>query len=266
MRIPDWFVYTVVLTGVLYALLTHSDGAEDVPEPVPEDIIFPDVTLPAPSIFDEKVLVEVDDSPSPGIGTAFALARNGMWMTARHVVEDCRDLALQIGNSTIVPVVKYETDHDADLALLYTDGGPEPVVLGLDRELKVGQFGFHIGYPQGRPGEVTSRLLARSTLSTYGRYSNSEPVLAWAESGRTRNLNGSLGGISGGPVFNTAGQALGVTIAESPRRGRIYTTAPQTTQSFIDMEADVPTDGDQTRGWTARNYGAEGDLQSEKLT
>lgn len=265
-RIPDWFVYTVVLTGVLYALLTHSDGAEDVPEPVPEDIIFPDVTLPAPSIFDEKVLVEVDDSPSPGIGTAFALARNGMWMTARHVVEDCRDLALQIGNSTIVPVVKYETDHDADLALLYTDGGPEPVVLGLDRELKVGQFGFHIGYPQGRPGEVTSRLLARSTLSTYGRYSNSEPVLAWAESGRTRNLNGSLGGISGGPVFNTAGQALGVTIAESPRRGRIYTTAPQTTQSFIDMEADVPTDGDQTRGLTARNYGAEGDSLRRNLT
>ena len=140
------------------------------------------------------------------------------------------------------------------------------MVLDLDGELKVGQFGFHIGYPQGRPGEVTSRLLARSTLSTYGRYSTSEPVLAWAESGRTRNLNGSLGGISGGPVFNTAGEAMGVTIAESPRRGRIYTTAPRTMQHFIDLEADLPTDGEQTRSLTARNYGAEGDSLRRNLT
>jgi serine protease Do len=53
-----------------------------------------------------------------------------------------------------------------------------------------------------------------------------EPVLAWAEQGRTSGLRGSLAGISGGPAFSANGQVIGVTIAESARRGRIYTAAP----------------------------------------
>lgn len=265
MRIPDWFIYTVVLSGVLYALLSHSDGA-DAPPAIPEEIQLPDVTLPLPSIFDEEVMVELEDNDDPSVGTAFSIGREGMWLTARHVVDGCSDLAVQVGISRIVPVVRYETDEDADLALLYTEGGPEPTVLDLEDELRVGQFGYHIGYPQGRAGEVTSRLLARSVLRTTGRYQTSEPVIAWAESGRTRNLIGSLGGMSGGPLFNEAGEVIGVTIAESPRRGRIYTTAPASLQAFLDAEADLNLDGEQTRSLHPDNYGGEGDRLRRNLT
>ena len=37
-----------------------------------------------------------------------------------------------------------------------------------------------------------------------------------------------LSGLSGAPALDSQGRVVGVTIAEAPRRGRIYTTAPET--------------------------------------
>ncbi|MAP95130.1 MAG: serine protease [Ponticaulis sp.] len=265
MRIPDWFIYTVVLVGVLYALTSRGDQA-DAPPAIPEEQQLPDVVLPDPSMFDEQVLVEVDESVGPSVGTAFSVARSGMWLTARHVVDGCDDIAIRVGPNRMIRVDRYETYQSGDLALLYTQGGPEPTKLDLDSALKIGQFGYHIGYPQGRPGEVASRLMARSRLVSRGRYDTSEPVLTWAESGRTRNMTGSLGGISGGPIFDEEGEVIGVTVAESPRRGRIYTTAPKAVQAFLDNEADYPIDGEQSRSMTTRNYGGEGDRLRRNLS
>ena len=61
-----------------------------------------------------------------------------------------------------------------------------------------------------------------------GRGARTEPVLVWAETGRTDGLKGTLAGLSGSPVLDRAGRVIGVTVAESPRRGRIYTAAPET--------------------------------------
>jgi hypothetical protein len=52
-------------------------------------------------------------------------------------------------------------------------------------------------------------------------------VLAWAEAGRTDGLSGDLAGLSGAPALNVRGEVVGVTLAEAPRRGRIYTTSPE---------------------------------------
>ena len=59
-----------------------------------------------------------------------------------------------------------------------------------------------------------------------GRGAGAEPVLAWAEIGRTAGLAPSLAGLSGAPALDAAGRVIGVTIAQAPRRGRIYTTTP----------------------------------------
>ena len=61
-----------------------------------------------------------------------------------------------------------------------------------------------------------------------GRGARTESVLVWAETGRTDGLKGTLAGLSGSPVLDRAGRVIGVTVAESPRRGRIYTAAPET--------------------------------------
>ena len=94
--------------------------------------------------------------------------------------------------------------------------------------LRIGQRAFHPGFPQGKVGEVATRLLGRETLKVLGRGERDEPVLAWAEVGRTDGLKGTLSGLSGAPALDRQGRVVGVTIAEAPRRGRIYTTAPDT--------------------------------------
>lgn len=221
--------------------------------------------LPGPSVFDEAVTVNVD-APRDGIGTAFSIGSEGLWLSAKHVIDGCAEVGLEIGRGRIAPVARYETFEGGDLALLYTSRAPEPAPLNLAADLTIGEAGDHFGYPQGRPGEATTRLLARSRLITRGRYTGDEPVLAWAEAGRTRGLDGSLGGMSGGPVFNGRGEIVGVTVAESARRGRIYTAAPRSIDSFIGTEADLPTDNGAARPINALNYGAEADRLRRNLS
>jgi S1-C subfamily serine protease len=127
-----------------------------------------------------------------------------------------------------------------------------------EREFQIGQRAFHVGFPQGRPGEAYSRLIGRETLVARGRYSVEEPVLAWAELGRTSGLRGSLAGISGGPAFSANGQVIGVTIAESARRGRIYTAAPTSVLRLLRVE-QVEAQGLPAPRLTADNYGQQSD-------
>jgi len=119
-------------------------------------------------------------------------------------------------------------DPRGEAAVLMTDGGAAPLPMAFQSELRRGERGYHLGYPQGHPGEATSKLIGRENLVVRGRGARTEPVLVWAETGRTEGLSGTLGGLSGAPALDAQGRVVGVTIAESPRRGRIYTTAPET--------------------------------------
>ncbi len=80
----------------------------------------------------------------------------------------------------------------------------------------------------------------------------------WAELGRTGGLRGSLAGISGGPAIASNGQVIGVTVAESARRGRIYTAAPSSILRLLRVE-QVDADGAPAPRLTPDNYGQEAD-------
>jgi serine protease Do len=258
MRIPDWIVYILALGVVLFVFLPNDEDAMAPEAPPQEAVRGEGRPLPPPSAFDERILVQTDE-PMDGTGSAFAMNQQGQWLTARHVVDGCDDIALEVQPGTLVPVRAQRLSEEADLAVLYTGRAPKGLPVDPNRELTIGTQGFHIGFPQGQPGEATSKLLSRSRLIIRGERRSEENVLAWAEQGRTRNLNGSLGGLSGGPVLSADGQVIGVTIAESPRRGRIYTTSPATLAKFL---ADVQvenTDASTPRPVTVANYGREAD-------
>jgi len=227
-RLPDWAVYSAVVAGLLFATLARREDA-DAPVFAPETPA--DVPggrpLPAASAFDPAILVETEGRPQTGFGTAFSIDRGGTWLTARHVVDGCTRLLILTDAGRGVDARGW-VDPNADIAVISTEGGAAALPLALDRPLRVGERAFHIGYPQGSPGEATSRLIGRETLTVMGRGARREGVLAWAETGRTDGLKGSLGGLSGGPAVDAAGRVVGVTVAENPRRGRIYTTAPET--------------------------------------
>ena len=259
--IPDWIIYTLVLGVVLWAIF--SGPSHDAPPPPPEAIREEGAMLPPASPFDERVLVQVTE-PKSGIGTAFAINESGQWLTARHVVDGCDAVALLVAPNQYVLARRVVVSERYDLALIETRTSRYPVNLDTGDDLRVGTHGYHVGDPQGRPGEAASRLLARSSLVTGGIRKSQETVLAWAETGRTQGLMGPLGGMSGGPVYDNEGRVRGVIVAESARRGRIYTAAPETIASFIE-EQGVELVGERPRPFTPDSYGREADFARRQL-
>lgn len=283
MKVPDWLVYALVLL-VLWAAFGREPDSPPMADWAPEDLpaadmdgggtgdsttapgqmVAPDLpgdalaaptALPEPSPFDSGSYVIAEEVTPGSSGTAFAVGP-GLWLTARHVVRGCPHVVLaneaieQLAVASILSV-----SDEADVAILATEGGPRPLALDLDEtDLVPGTEGFHAGYPQGEPGEATSLLIGRERMVTKGAWRGRENTLAWAETGRTRGLNGSLGGMSGGPVFDARGKAIGITIAESPRRGRIITTAADSV--IADLEpvmarvAGAPLAPLEPRAWT----------------
>ncbi|MEQ1610775.1 MAG: serine protease [Hyphomonadaceae bacterium] len=292
MRIPDWVVYAVVLVVIVGTLFSSGSGDRDEPwrygreraEVEPEytdrgrtpaiedlDVAAPDYNradvegepLPDSDPFDERVLVQVSDAED-GIGTAFAINQSGAWLTARHVVDGCSRVGLAVGNGRMVHVDAVRTSENTDLALLLTDRAPTSLPLALDRELRIGEPGYHVGFPQGRSGEAVSLLESRSNLVTRGRYAMEEPVLAWAEQERSDGIEGTLSGMSGGPVFNEDGAVIGVTVAESPRRNRIYTASPDSIRDFLE-EQGLVAPGGEAHALSASSYTQEADrLRDER--
>jgi S1-C subfamily serine protease len=255
-RLPDWLIYAAVVVALLIAAVGRQERADAPPAPPPAPAAEGAALGPA-SPFDPAVVVEVADKVEPGAGTAFSIASSGVWMTARHVVEGCREAAIVVSPGRGV-AAKVKIDPEAETAILTTEGGALPVPLGLSARLRRGERAFHLGFPQGRPGEASSRLLGRENLVVQGRGARTEPVLVWAETGRTDGLKGTLGGLSGAPALDDQGRVVGVTIAEAPRRGRIYTTTPETTARILAASGkagpDVPA-----QAISAENYGRVAD-------
>jgi serine protease Do len=229
-RLPDWLVYLAVVVALMVVAVGRRERADapPPPPPVPGESSLP---LAAASPFDPALVVNVSGPPEPGAGTAFSVADTGVWLTARHVVEGCTKAAIIVAEGRGV-AAQVHIDRDRETAVLTTEGGAPPLPLGLDQTLHRGDRAYHPGFPQGQAGEVSSRLLGWQNLSIRrhsrpsGPSERTEPVLVWAETGRTDGLKGALAGLSGAPALDRAGRVIGVTVAESPRRGRIYTTGP----------------------------------------
>lgn len=256
-RLPDWSVYLAIVLALVIVALGRQERADAPPPPPP---MATDKALPigpATSI-DPALVVQMPDKAKPAIGTAFSIADRGVWVTARHVVEGCSKVAIVVGEGRGV-AAKVHIDPQGDAAVLTTEGGASPLPLGLTEVLKRGDRAYHPGFPQGRPGEATSRLLGRDTLVVRGRGARTEPVLAWAETGRTEHLIGGLGGLSGAPALDSAGRVIGVTVAEAPRRGRIYTTAPETLIHAMAATHETPANFAMGEVVTVGNYGIVAD-------
>ena len=231
-RLPDWLIYGAVVAALLVVAVGRQErsDAPPPPPPVPGDVGLP---LGPASPFDPSVVVQVPDDGQPGSGTAFSVDDGGSWLTARHVVDGCKQAAIVVADGRGV-AARITLDPTGDAAILTTEGGAPAVPMRqVSEPPRRGERAFHPGFPQGHPGEVTSRLLGRENLVVRGRGARTEPVLVWAEVGRTDTLKGTLSGLSGAPALDSAGRVIGVTVAESPRRGRIYTTAPETLRTLL---------------------------------
>jgi serine protease Do len=257
-RLPDWVVYVAIVAALLIASVSRRERA-DAPPPPPPVPGEEGVPLGPSSPFDPAVVVEVPGQQKPASGTAFSVADTGVWLTARHVVDGCRQTALVVAEGRGV-AARVEIDPNGEAAVLTTEGGaPALPLLVDDSKLKRGDLGYHTGFPQGKPGEAVSRLLGRENLVVRGRGARTEPVLVWAEVGRTDNLKGTLAGLSGAPALDSAGRVIGVTVAEAPRRGRIYTTSSATMANALSYSRRRPSGFAAGEPVNVENYGRVAD-------
>ncbi len=229
-RFSEWLLYPASVLTLLGAALGHRSHV-DAPPPPPPLPASEGAVLSQASPIDPAVVVKVRPRRGDVSGTAFSVADSGVWLTARHVVEHCARAAIMVNDTEGVEAKVRFTPHGEAAVLITADGAPAlPLATG---PLRRGELGFEAGFPRGRPGEVASRLLGRGVLYLRGRGRRDVPVLVWAEVGRTEGLRGALRGMSGAPTLDRRGRVVGVAVAESPRRGRLYTTTPEAMTSAL---------------------------------
>ena len=257
-KLPDWLIYGAVVAALVVVAVGRQERS-DAPPPPPPVPGGEGLPLGPASPFDPSIVVQVPEQGQPGSGTAFSVDDGGSWLTARHVVDGCKQAAIVVADGRGV-AARITLDPVGDAAILTTEGGAPAVPLrALAEPPRRGERAFHPGFPQGHPGEVTSRLLGRENLVVRGRGARTESVLVWAEVGRTDDLKGTLSGLSGAPALDSAGRVIGVTVAESPRRGRIYTTAPETIRTLLDHDRRRTSGFALGEQITTQNYGRVAD-------
>jgi len=256
-RPPDWLIYAAAVLGLVALAMADRERADAPPAPPPVSGL--DAALTAgPTLMGDSVRSLPAAGRGPGGGTAFSVSDTGVWITARQVVAGCRRAAVLVAPGRGV-LAKVFTDPASDLALLLTEGGTAPLPLALEVQPTKGQRAYQPGYPRGGPGEATSRLVGRDTLRPWSRDAPREAVLVWAEVGRTEGLRGGLAGLAGAPVLDRMGRVVGVTLAEAPRRGRIYSAPPQAIRAILTRSGQPLSGFAQGVTLTTDNYGRAAD-------
>lgn len=243
-RLPDWLIYMAVAAAILAVASARREDA-DAPEPPPPIPGEEAVPLRSDLPFDIAHVVRVGAEVET-IGTAFSVSEEGAWLTAASVVRGCRRPVLIIAPERGVEA-GVELLDEGGVAVLATVGGAPAIPVGPRRPAEAGKRAFFPGYPLGRPGEATGRLIGR-------RQARGDEALAWAESGRTEGLSAALSGLQGAPVLDEEGRAVGVLLGDQARRGTLYSTPSATMQLAIAKARKTPVTTPRREPVTLTNY------------
>lgn len=140
-------------------------------------------------------------------GSGFILTENGYIVTNYHVIEDADDIKVTTYDDTAYQAELIGYDEDNDLAILKIDAeGLTPVILGDSDQINVGDSVIAIGNPLG---ELTFSLTqgAVSALNRKVTIDNTAMTLIQTDCA----INS---GNSGGALFNTHGEVIGITNAK----------------------------------------------------
>ena len=149
-----------------------------------------------------------------GSGSGVVIAKEYV-LTNYHVVEGAHSLKISLDEDekNLYDATVVASDADKDVAVLHVPGLPlEPVELGNSDDLVIGDWVVCIGNPIGFTGTATAGIVSglnreiaseSSTIDKYGR--NSQIVNSMIQTDAAINS-----GNSGGGMFNTAGQLVGI--------------------------------------------------------
>jgi serine protease Do len=136
-----------------------------------------------------------------GEGSGFIVSPDGIILTNAHVVRDADEVTVKLQDRREYRAKVLGSDPKTDVAVLKIDAKNLPVVpLGSTRNLQVGEWVLAIGSPYGLESTVTAGV-----VSAKGRSLPGENGPQFIQTDVAVNP-----GNSGGPLFNTRGEVVGI--------------------------------------------------------
>jgi len=141
------------------------------------------------------------DMPTHGLGSGFIISADGIILTNAHVVRDAREVVVKLTDRREFRAKVLGSDPKTDVAVLKIDAKNLPVVpLAKTDNLKVGEWVLAIGSPYGLANTVTAGV-----VSAKGRTLPDDNYVPFIQTDVAVNP-----GNSGGPLFNTRGEVVGI--------------------------------------------------------
>lgn len=176
-----------------------------------------------------------------GAGTGFIITADGRIVTNAHVVDGADEVEVTLSDGRKLPAEVIGIDRATDIAVLQIKADDLPYVeFGESDDLKVGENVIAIGNPFGLGTTVTTGI-----VSAIGRDLNSGPFDNFIQTDAAINR-----GNSGGPLFNDAGEVVGMNTAIlSPSGGSVGIGFAVPGDMVKAVVADIADDGQVERGW-----------------
>ena len=174
---------------------------------IPEDSPFHD--------FFEKFFKEMPQSPDKefnarSLGSGFLISADGYVLTSAHVVEGADEILVRLTDRRELLATVVGADKRSDVALLKVEADNLPYLKpGNPDDLKVGEWVLAIGSPFGFDNSATAGI-----VSAKGRSLPNENYIPFIQSDVAINP-----GNSGGPLFNMAGEVVGINAQIYSRSG-----------------------------------------------
>ncbi|HTV32247.1 MAG TPA: Do family serine endopeptidase, partial [Methylocella sp.] len=179
---------------------------------------------------------------SNSLGSGFIIDPSGIIITNNHVIADANDVTVILTDGQKLKAEIVGKDEKVDVAVLKVK--PEKplkaVKFGDSDKMRVGDWVMAVGNPFGLGGTVTAGIIsARHRDIASGPYDNYFQTDAAINKGN-----------SGGPLFNMAGEVIGINTAIlSPSGGSIgigFATPAATVLPVVDQ---LQKFGETRRGW-----------------
>ena len=178
---------------------------------------------------------------SSALGSGFIIDEKGIVVTNNHVIQDAKDIVVQVNGEKKFEAKVIGADPLSDIAVLQIDTKEKfiPVKFGDSDKARIGDWVIAIGNPFGLGGTVTSGIIsARNRSIGLSRYEDYIQTDASINQGN-----------SGGPLFDMNGDVIGINTAILGRSGNVgigFSIPSNSARIVIDQLIEF---GETKRGW-----------------
>jgi serine protease Do len=150
------------------------------------------------------------DAIRKGIGSGFIVSADGYILTNAHVVDDASEVTVKLTDKREFKAKVIGVDRRTDVALVKIDARNLPMVrIGDAAKARVGEWVAAIGSPFGLENTVTAGIISAKSRSL-----PDETYVPFIQTDVAINP-----GNSGGPLFNMAGEVIGINSQIYSRTG-----------------------------------------------